>query len=283
MSFVCIAHARSAGTYGKSPNPMTNPTIFNQKTDVWMAELNQPWMRLRYQLVAERLAHHLPTEKVRVLDAGGGNGADSIPLAQTGHEVTLVDYSEGMLAEAQRAAEAAGVAAQMRFVQGSVLDLPALVGDDYDVVLSHNVLQYVSSLEEGLRAAVSVLKPGGWLSLILLNRYSQAYQAALFDWQFEKAASLVGVREMQARLFDTIFKLYDAAEAQILLKGLGMEVVQSYGLRCVNDYIRDNAIKYEPDYYEQILALERRLSTEYPYYLLGRFLHVMAQIPQLGK
>lgn len=255
----------------------TDPTIFNQKTDAWLAELNQPWMRLRYQLVAERLAHHLPQEKLRVLDAGGGNGADSIPLAQQGHEVTLVDYSEGMLAEAQRAAEAAGVAEQMRFVQGSVLDLASLVGDGYDVVLSHNVLQYVPSLEEGLRATVSVLKRGGWLSLILINRYSQAYQAALFDWEFEKAASLVGVREMQARLFDTTLKLYDAAEVQTLLEGLGMEVVQLYGLRCVNDYIRDNAIKYEPHYFEQILVLERRLSTEYPYYLLGRFFHLVAQ------
>ncbi len=255
----------------------TDPTIFNQKTATWKSELEQPWMRLRYQLVAERLAHHLSDRPLRVLDAGGGTGTDSIPLAQAGHEVTLVDYSGAMLAEARTAAEKAGVADRIRFIRGSVLNLTGLVGDGYDVVLSHNVLQYVESLKVGLQAAIAPLKAGGWLSLILLNRYSQAYQAALFDWEFEKAATLVGVREMQARLFDTTLKLYDGAEVQALLEGLGMTMVQTYGLRCVNDYIRDNSIKYEPHYFEQMLALERQLSTEYPYYLLGRFFHVVAR------
>jgi S-adenosylmethionine-dependent methyltransferase len=47
---------------------------------------------------------------LRILDVGGGDARDSLPLALAGHDVTVMDTSPGMLAEASRRAIERGVA-----------------------------------------------------------------------------------------------------------------------------------------------------------------------------
>ena len=49
----------------------------------------------------------------RILDVGCGTGRHAIELARRGFEVTGVDISEGMLAEAEKASSAAGVAVRL--------------------------------------------------------------------------------------------------------------------------------------------------------------------------
>src|SRR4051812_5513189 len=53
-----------------------------------------------------------------VLDLGGGTGRHSVWLADSGAEVTAVDFSEGMLAEARRKPGAQGI----RFVIHDLYD-----------------------------------------------------------------------------------------------------------------------------------------------------------------
>jgi S-adenosylmethionine-dependent methyltransferase len=55
---------------------------------------------------------------LRVLDVGGGSGMFAVPLAQLGHDVTVVDPSADALATLGRRAGTAGVGERVRGIQG---------------------------------------------------------------------------------------------------------------------------------------------------------------------
>jgi SAM-dependent methyltransferase len=85
----------------------------------------------------QALAEALPTAPARVLDAGAGTGALSLLVAELGHEVTSLDLSAGMLAQAERKATERGLADRMRFVVGSVERPPE---GPFDAVIERHVL-----------------------------------------------------------------------------------------------------------------------------------------------
>lgn len=103
----------------------------------------------------------------RVLDVGCGVGRWSRLLAARGAEVTGVDLSPTMIAEAQRRAAAEGVAERCSFRVQDLSDLD--VAGQFDVVLGVTVLQHIVDSER-LRAAVSGmvarLAPGGRMVLL---------------------------------------------------------------------------------------------------------------------
>lgn len=90
----------------------TPPDTFDAKLDAWRRQQAEPWMQLRYRIVQAHLACHLEGSPLQVLDVGGGNGADALPLAGQGHHVTIADYSPAMLAEARDTAARAGLGEQ---------------------------------------------------------------------------------------------------------------------------------------------------------------------------
>lgn len=103
----------------------------------------------------------------RVLDVGCGVGRWSRMLATQGAEVTGVDLSPTMIAEAQRRAAAQGVAARCRF---RVQDLAELeVGETFDLIVGVTVLQHILDLH-ALKAALASmrahLRPGGRMVLL---------------------------------------------------------------------------------------------------------------------
>src|SRR3546814_10866649 len=81
----------------------------------------------------------------RVGDGGGGAGHQSLPLARSGHEVTIVDPSAAMLDRAAGllAGETDDVRARVRLLQASGEGAPtALDGVTFDTVLCHGVIRY---------------------------------------------------------------------------------------------------------------------------------------------
>lgn len=93
----------------------------------------------------------------KVLDLGCGTGRHASWLAHAGADVTAIDFSEGMLAEARRKPGAASI----RFV---IHDLhQRLPFDDgaFDAVVSGLVMEHLRDLEAFFSEAHRVLKPSG--------------------------------------------------------------------------------------------------------------------------
>jgi ubiquinone/menaquinone biosynthesis C-methylase UbiE len=92
-----------------------------------------------------------------VLDLGCGTGRHAVWLASAGARVTAVDFSEGMLAEARRKPEAAGV----QFVAHDLHRALPFGDGTFDLVISGLVLEHLSDLGGFFREAHRVLRAGG--------------------------------------------------------------------------------------------------------------------------
>jgi SAM-dependent methyltransferase len=103
----------------------------------------------------------------RVLDVGCGVGRWSRLLAAKGAQVTGVDLSPTMIAQAQRRAVAEGVAARCSF---RVQDLSQLkIEGQFDLVLGVTVLQHILDpqlLRAAVRGMAARLAPGGRMILL---------------------------------------------------------------------------------------------------------------------
>jgi len=135
--------------------------------DQWFAT---PLGRWAWHCEQEALWEVLPPlNGFRVLEAGCGTGIFTLPLAARGATVVGLDRSAAMLARAQVKARDAGVA--VAWLNGDVTALP-FPPESFDGALCLLTLEFISSRETALRELARVLRPGGFLVLALLNRYS---------------------------------------------------------------------------------------------------------------
>jgi malonyl-CoA O-methyltransferase len=95
---------------------------------------------------------------LKVLDLGCGTGRHSLWLAQQGAEVTGVDFSDGMLAEARKKPGADPI----RFVVHDLAQPLPFPDATFDLVVSGLVLEHLIDLAVFFREARRVLKLGGF-------------------------------------------------------------------------------------------------------------------------
>jgi len=252
--------------------------LFDENLPAFKEQQNAPWGRLRYGLASANLRRHLPDRPLHVLDAGGGNGLDAIPLAQQGHAVTVLDYSAEMLAEARRNAAENSVAERMTFQQAELAAISVLFPEaSFDLALCHNVVQYVDDVEAAFKTLRHALRPGGLISMICVNRYSEVYRQAFQQLKLDAAHASLDAHTIMATIFGVPVQVYAAEELRQFLQAAGFSVVGEYGLRCVCDYIPDNDIKNDPAFFAQLERLEYALTDKYPYHLLARYCQVIAR------
>lgn len=115
----------------------------------------------------------------RVLFAGGGTGDGAIMLAQQlawaggDAEVVHLDVSKASQTIARARAAARGLE-NIRFIAGSLVDLPSLGLGSFDYIDCCGVLHHLESPEAGLAALVSVLADGGGLGLMVYGRLGRS-------------------------------------------------------------------------------------------------------------
>jgi len=155
------------------------------KTDAnrYAAYLETPEGRLRLDLAFANLQEFLPQSKssLSALDLGCGTGATAVQLARLGVHVTLQDASPAMLDLAQHAAQEAGVAERITIKLGDAARLVDLLASGpFDVILCHNVLEYVDDPDAILSAASRAMRdPSSILSLVVRNQAGEVLKAAL--------------------------------------------------------------------------------------------------------
>ncbi len=210
-----------------------------------------------------------PGASLDILDAGGGQGHFSLPLARAGHRLTLCDISAAMLAVARAEAEAQGLAVE--FVQGPVQALPA--AENYDLILCHALLEWVTEPWQVLAGLVRRLRAGGHLSLIFYNWHALVYKNLL-------RANFTSLDEAEHSAFrGSLTPIHPLRPERVLeeLDGLGLEVLCHSGIRVFHDYILDpEARRRDP---ETIVRLELTYSRQEPYRGLGRYVHLLVRKP----
>jgi len=250
---------------------------FDKGMDLWQENQDAPWGKLRYTLVLANLALHLTKPQQKILDVGGGNGVESILLAQQGHHITLVDFSNEMLTAARITIDRLNLESQVTVQQADVVDLPQLFVDKrFDVVLLHNVLQYVPDTDTALRAIHAVLQDDGFFSLGIINPYSEVLGPALRELDLATALDNIGTKVKKQNIFGLTHPLYTLEELEQMLNHCGFRLQTFYGVRSLCDYIADNERKTDPAFFAQLEALEMAVRDKVPFKLIARFWHLIA-------
>jgi len=126
----------------------------------------------------------------RALVAGGGAGDGAIMLAQhmadagVVGEVVWLDMSPAARAVAEARARVRGLT-NIRFVEGSLLEARACVGDGFDYIDCCGVLHHLAEPEAGLAALRDVLSDGGGMGLMV---YAALGRRGVYDMQAAAAA-----------------------------------------------------------------------------------------------
>lgn len=135
-------------------------------------EQRQKWRDCLHAEITRRFPDRAP-EELKVLEVGTGPGFFAIILCELGYDVTAVDLTPAMLAEAKK--NAGAFADRICFLE---MNAEALDFDDesFDVVVSRNLTWNLPHPEKAYAEWVRVLKPGG----LLLN-FDANWYAYLFD------------------------------------------------------------------------------------------------------
>jgi S-adenosylmethionine-dependent methyltransferase len=256
--------------------------VFDQRMAEWRAFRATPWGRLRFLIVAHTLAAtiaRLGGGSWRILDVGGGDGGDALPLALAGHEVTVFDPSAPMLAKVAEDAVEAGVARRVRGIQGDIDAIAGLEGQGFDLVLCHFVLQYLDALDGPLAKLLQALKPGGYISLIAPNRPGEVLAKAARGVDPAAAFALLDAKTNRTLTFDHTVRRIDAETAITALEQAGCEIVARFGGRIINDLLPDTAPKTDPAFFADLLRLELAVCDREPYLRTGLFWQVIARAP----
>ncbi len=252
---------------------------FDSRTDAWAAWQSAPWGRLRYSVVQATIARSLAglSGTLRVIDVGGGDGFDSLPLARAGHDVTILDFSRPLLDAAMNAARDAGLSDRASAVHADIDDLAGLelsgqpVAGSFDVVLCHNVLHYRTDVAATVATLVSLVRPSGVISLMAPNPAMDVLSAAVRRHDLSAALDVLDAESVHSETFDHPMRRLESSTVELALAAAGCVVEHRFGIRCVMDLIANDPLKREPDFFRQLEALELLLCEREPYWRTARF------------
>lgn len=145
-----------------------------------------------------------PLRGKRVLDAGCGDGGNSIEFASRGAKVTGVDLSAPMLALARQRSTTERI--EVEWQQGDITTLAA-PDESFDLVVALTVLCLVSDPRRVVRELSRVLAPGGRLVIGELHRWSLwAVRRRVRGWAgdtFWRGARFWSVRALRELMADS--------------------------------------------------------------------------------
>jgi len=209
--------------------------------------VEQPWGKIFYDIIYRQLEFS-NDRRLKILDFGAGFCITAKHFAKN-HDVTALEPNEEMY--------------RLRFksddytlITQGIEYLKAVEENSYDVVLCHNVLEYVDNKDEILSELKRVLKPGGKLSIIKHNLYGRVFGCAVLTDNPKAALDLLNEKPE-----DSMFGNRDVYTNEYLTDFFGddMRLAEVFGIRAFYGLSSNNEIKYTDEWYSSMLELETRV------------------------
>ena len=257
---------------------------FQSGADKYAAYLETHEGRLRSDLAFANLQDFLvlpqSRRSLRGLDLGCGTGAAAVRLARLGIHMTLLDSSSAMLDIAKRAAREAGVDGRIAINQGDAAQVANLFPPgSFDVVLCHNILEYVDDPGAIFSVAARVMrcdsKEQGIMSVLVRNRAGDVFKAGINAGDLGAAERNLTAEWGHESLFGGRVRLFTADSLEIILKGASLAVTAWRGVRVISDYLPLQVSPHEE--YERIFELERKLGSRPEFAAVARYTQVIAR------
>lgn len=251
-----------------------------QEAEKYAAYMRTTEGRLRVDLGWTNLRGFLPVSHVRgrTLDVGGGTGVFALRLAALGFEVVLLDNSEAMLARAREEANAEALTGRISFCHGDADCLPGLFEPcSFDVVVCHNLLEYVDDALEVLRGLTHLLKKDSKsvVSLLVRNRYGEVLKSAIKGYDLELAKAALLAETVLDPLYGQPVRVFDPVDFRSIVERAGLKPVAERGVRVLSDYLGCEALS--EDDYTRLLNFELLLGAQPQFAAVARYTQVIAR------
>jgi S-adenosylmethionine-dependent methyltransferase len=243
----------------------------------YAAYLETPEGRLRLDLAFANLQDFLPQARpLHALDLGGGTGAMAVRLARLGLHVTVLDASLPMLDFAKHAALEAGVTERIALKHGDATQLASLTdAGAFDLVLCHNILEYVDDPCAVLHCAARMLRdPSSIISVLVRNQAGELFKAAIQDGNLAAAEHNLTAKWGHESLYGGKVRLFTLEGLQAMLMESSLTLTARRGVRIISDYLPPTVSRN--DEYARILALEQKLGKRPEFAAVARYTHWLA-------
>jgi S-adenosylmethionine-dependent methyltransferase len=251
----------------------------------YAAYLETPEGQLRLDLAFANLQDFLPhaAGSLRALDLGCGTGAIAIRLARLGLHVTLLDASLAMLDFAEHAAREVGVTDRIELKHGDAAEFADLFRDEsFDVILCHNILEYIDDPCVVLRSAARALRhPSSIISVLVRNQAGEVLKAAIQDGDLAAAEQNLTSEWGHEFLYGGRVRLFTAESMRAIMLESSLVVTAERGIRVLSDYLPQKVSR--KDEYQRILELERKLGARPEFAAIARYTHCLAHRADLNR
>jgi S-adenosylmethionine-dependent methyltransferase len=252
---------------------------FQSGAHKYAAYLETPEGRLRSDLTFANLEDFLApraNNSLCALDIGCGTGAAAVRLAHLGIHVTLLDSSMEMLDIAQCMGREAGVTGKLTLKQGDAAQLASLFhAGSFDVILCHNVLEYVEDPEAVLRAAAGALRDkSALLSILVRNQAGEVLKAAIQSGDLAAAEKSLTAEWGEESLYGGRVRLFTGRGMRDMLSAASLAISAERGVRVLADYFPPKISR--SDDYQRIFHLERKLGSRHEFIAVARYTQYLA-------
>lgn len=226
----------------------------------YLDSIHAPWGQIFYKLAW----HNIRCKGKKILDFGSGFGITASHLAAE-NDVVAIEPNEEMLAHRVK---------ENPYEQktGSIERLKELPGQCFDIVVCHNVLEYVADREAVLSELCRVLKPDGFMSVIKHNKAGKIMQKAVFEYKIDEALRLLDDEHVESANFGTINE-YEDSELENYAGGK-LYIEKVYGLRMFYALQR-NELKSGEEWLDTMFRLECRAQEVAKFRDIAFFHHVI--------
>lgn len=235
--------------------------------------IEKPWGKMFYDMIFRQLS--LPeSPALDVLDFGAGFCVTAGHYAQH-HRVTAVEPSEEMLHLKLQEHSA------MDCIHGGIEVLGQQEDETFDLVLCHNVLEYVPDREQVLRELARVLKKGGALSIVKHNLPGRILASAVFSDDPGRALALLDGGDREGNMFGTR-DTYSREELVRQCGRVGLSMEKRFGIRTFYGLSANDTVKHTKEWYDDMLELEMRVCVLEEYKNVAFFNHLLFRKGTVG-
>ena len=142
----------------------------------------------RIEFIKKKLTYHyqlnanseMPLNKLKILDVGCGGGLLCEPLSRLGAKITGIDASKNNIEAAKLHSKEMNL--NINYIQCSPENLK--LQDQYDVILSMEVVEHVSDINLFIKNCSKFLKKNGIMFIATINKNLKSYLFAIIGAEY---------------------------------------------------------------------------------------------------
>lgn len=229
----------------------------------YLKNLNSPWSTLFYRVVWEQLSQ---ITNSKILDFGSGLGITANHLAKN-NDVLAIEPDAELIKK--RMCEN-----NYQQIIGDIEQLKQLKDNSFDVVLCHNVLEYVKEQKDIFREFYRILKPNGIISIVKHNHSGKIMEKVVYENNVDEALYLLDGGIVNLPEFGQV-NYYDISDILEWISDMNITIEKVLGVKTFWALQQNHELKNQPDWEEKMFEVEMKVCNISEYINISYFNHVL--------